>query len=136
MRTTTLTALAALTLPLPLLGACAASATGDAAVPAESARQCFSSSQVTNFRTGSVNTVYLRAGRSDVFELQSTGFCRDLDSANAIVISPLYSGGDRLCGGDDAAIAIRGSRDAPCRVRVIRKLTADEVAALPGRERP
>lgn len=134
MRATTLTALAALT--LPLLGACAASATGDAAVPAESARQCFFSSQVTNFRTGSVQTVYLRAGRDDVFELQSTGFCRDLDTASSIAITPLYSGGDRLCGGDDAAIAIGGSRDAPCRVRVVKKLTAEEVAALPGRQRP
>ena len=136
MRPLTLAAFGAATVALPLLlAACAPGASGDLSAASADARQCFFPSQVTNFRQGATQTLYLRA-RNEVYELSSAGFCRDIDTANSIVIRPLYSASDRLCGGDDAAIAIGGSRDEPCRVRVIRKLTAEEVEALPSRQRP
>ncbi len=118
------------------LQGCAPGAGGDLATASADARQCFFPSQVTNFRQGESQTLYVRAARDEVFELSSAGFCRDIETATSIAIRPLYSASDRLCGGDDAVVAIGGSRDEPCRVRVIRKLTAEEVAALPGRQRP
>lgn len=135
MRPLTLAALGAVT--TLALTACASGAGPDANdVSGGSARQCFYPSQATNFREGDVQSLYVRSGRDEVFELQSTGFCRDIDSALSIAIQPLYSAGDRLCTGDDAAILTGGSNSGPCRVRVVKKLTAEEVAALPSRQRP
>lgn len=140
MRVPALTALTALGV-VTVLGACAPMA--ETASPGEhsvSARQCFNVSQVNNFRQGRANQVFLRVGRSDVYELDSAGGCWDLDFANQLAIIPDLGGsaGSRLCTGDWARIIVPGSQ-APgsvCRARVTRKLTAEEVAALPDAQRP
>jgi hypothetical protein len=106
----------------------------------QAARQCFSVSQVTNFRQGGAAQVFLRVGRNDVYELNSAGGCRDLDFANRLAITPDFSGsvGSRLCTGDSARVIVPGSASPSsfCRVRITRKLTAEEIAALPGAHRP
>ena len=102
-------------------------------------RACFSTSQVSNFRSGEDQTLYLRAGRGGVFELQSVGWCRDLDWANALVITSEFGGGSRLCTGDPVQIAYASGGampSGPCRARIVRQLTDAEIAALPGRSRP
>jgi hypothetical protein len=107
--------------------------------PDRAPRACFTTSQVTNFRAGEEQTLYLRAGRTGVFELQSVGWCRDLNWANALVIMPEFGGGSRLCAGDPVQIAYAGGGSmpsGPCRARVTRQLTAAEVEALPGSSRP
>jgi len=125
-----------------LLDACAPTpgAAVDSAGDSVSARQCFNVSQVNNFRQGRTNQVFLRVGRSDVYELNAAGGCWDLDFANQLAIIPDLGGsaGSRLCSGDAARIIVPGST-APgsvCRARVTRKLTAEEIAALPDAQRP
>lgn len=105
-----------------------------------SARQCFNVSQVTNFRQGRYSQVFLRVGRSEVYELNAAGGCSDLDFANQLTITPDVGGasGARLCVGDWARVHAHGSSQAPsaCRARVTRKLTDEEIAALPASDRP
>jgi hypothetical protein len=103
------------------------------------ARQCFSVRQVDNFKQGRPDQVFLRVGRNDVYELNAVGGCPDMDFAVQMALIPddgMVS--TRLCTDDWARIVVPGStsRTAVCRVRVSRKLTADEIAALPPRHRP
>jgi hypothetical protein len=103
------------------------------------ARQCFSVRQVDNFKQGRSDQVFLRVGRSDVYELNAVGGCPDMDFANQMALIP--DGGmvsARLCTDDWARIVVPGStsQTSVCRVRVSRKLTAEEIAALPPRHRP
>lgn len=103
------------------------------------ARQCFSVRQVDNFKQGRPDQVFLRVGRNDVYELNAVGGCPDMDFAVQMALIPddgMVS--TRLCTDDWARIVVPGStsRTAVCRVRVSRKLTAEEIAALPPRHRP
>jgi hypothetical protein len=125
---------------LTLAASCAPVAGGDMAVAAPPpARQCFSVRQVDNFKQGRSDQVFLRVGRSDVYELTAIGGCPDMDFANQMALIP--DGGmvsARLCTDDWARIVVPGStsQTSVCRVRVSRKLTAEEIAALPPRHRP
>jgi hypothetical protein len=125
------------------LSACAPSGSsvpGPAMTSAEPARQCFNIGQVQNFRPGHPAQLFVRAGRSDVYELDSGGGCTDLDFAIRVALVPDVGGasGSRLCTDDWARVIVPGSStsNAVCRVRVMRKLTAEQVAALPAAHRP
>jgi len=113
-------------------------ASGDSAA-ARPERQCFNADQVRNFRQGETGRLYIRSLRNQVFELNTSGGCLELDTAHQLAITadpPL--GGTRICTGDWARIALPGSAipDGVCRAMVDRALTAEEVEALPSRVRP
>ncbi len=136
MRTLAFAALGALT----FLASCAPVDSGGMAGDAPPrARQCFSVRQVDNFEQGRPDQVFLRVGRSDVYELNAASGCPDMDFANRMALIP--DGGmvgTRLCTDDWARIVVPGStsQTSVCRVRVSRKLTAEEIAALPANHRP
>ncbi len=119
---------------------CAPTTSGDRADAPPRSRQCFSVQQVNNFRSGRPDQVFLRVGRDDVYELNAAGGCRDLDFANRLAITPDMGGmaGSRLCTDDWARVIVPGSTSPAevCRVRISRKLTAEEIAALPASHRP
>ncbi|MDP3803239.1 DUF6491 family protein [Brevundimonas sp.] len=123
-----------------LLAACAPTADGGAggSEAPPRARQCFSVSQVTNFRPGRPDQVFLRAGHDDIYELNAAGGCPDLDFANRVALVPDGGTvGTRLCTDDWARVVLPDSASTSvCRVRISRKLTAEEVAALPANQRP
>jgi hypothetical protein len=102
-------------------------------------RQCFSAEQVRNFRAGRTGQLYIRAMR-DVYELNSSGGCTDLDFAQRLAITPDVGGlaGGRICTGDWARITLAGSATpvTTCRARVDRVLTEAEVEALPHGQKP
>jgi len=140
---TRLTSSAALALAALLGASCAPTADtgmdGDRA-EARPERQCFSPEQVRNFRAGRPGQLYVRVMRSDVYELNSSGGCTDLDFAQRLAITADGAGmaGGRLCTGDWARITLPGSTSGiqTCRARVARALTEEEIAALPDAHRP
>jgi hypothetical protein len=103
-------------------------------------RQCFSAEQVRNFRQGGPGQLYVRVTRNDVYELNASGGCTDLDVAHRLAITADGAGlaGGRICTGDWARITLPASTSPinTCRARVDRVLTEDEVAALPSAHRP
>lgn len=101
---------------------------------AQTARVCFFTQQIDNFRAGDNQTLYIRSRNREVFELQTSGWCQELETSYRLAIVA-DGGSDRLCEGDRAAITVPGSPEQ-CRVQVARRLTAEEVEALPGRSRP
>ena len=125
-----------------LLAASCAPTTGTETADASPtrARECFSTQQVRNFRQGRTEQVYLRVGRNDVYELTAAGGCRDLDFATRLAIVPDMGGlgGSRVCTDDWARVIEPGSTSPAevCRVRISRKLTAEQVAAIPANQRP
>ena len=131
----------ALTVPL-FLAACAPTSVQDTSVPDQvrPLRQCFNISQVSNFRQGRTNEIYLRVGRNDVYRLDAAGGCNDLDFANQLAIVSDFggAGGSRLCREDWARIVVPGSASPAntCRARLAAVLTPDEVAALPAAYQP
>ena len=101
-------------------------------------RQCFDADQLRNFRADRNQTLYIRDNRNQVFQLAASAGCNDLDSALGIALNPGTGGISRLCTGDWTGVAISGglSAGSPCRARVEKRLTEDEIAALPDRVRP
>ena len=102
-------------------------------------RRCFSVQQVSNYTRGRPDQVFLRVGRSDVYELSAAGGCPDMDFAQQMALIPEGGAvGSRICTDDWARVVVPGStsRVSTCRVRVSRQLTEAEVAALPPRQRP
>jgi len=134
---------AAVAATVALAASCApvdgAGAPGDSAA-ARPERQCFSPEQVRNFRQGRPGQLYVRVIRNDVYELNSSGGCTDLDFAQRVAITAdgASLAGGRICTGDWARITLPGSASpiSTCRARVDRVLTAEEVAALPDAHRP
>lgn len=131
---------AAILVTAPLVLGCAGAAPGKGeqaqVQTASPERQCFSPQQVDNFRTADATTIYLKARPNTVYELTTNGGCNDVDGATRLAILPEV--GSRLCSGDWATIAVPGSTQAiqRCRVQIAKVLSAEEVAALPARNRP
>jgi hypothetical protein len=100
---------------------------------------CFSVDQVRNFRQGGAGQVYVRA-QGGVYQLDVAGGCPNLDFTSRLAILPDGAGlaGGRVCTFDSVRVAVPGATSATdvCRARVTRRLTDEEIAALPDRQRP
>jgi hypothetical protein len=121
--------------PALALAACApAGADPTPAIAQTTANPCFQPNLVRNFSAPNEQTLYVRTSATEVFQIDAT-VCRDLPSALSIVLEPM-AGTSRLCVGDQARLRSPAIGPEPCRVRVARKLTAEDIAALPSRDRP
>jgi hypothetical protein len=103
--------------------------------PAKSTQACFWTRNVNNFRAVDDRTVNLRVGLKDVYQLVLFSSSPDIDWSQHIGIES--RGGSWICSGLDATLIVPGAI-GPQRYPVtsIRKLTPEEVAALPAKARP
>lgn len=120
---------------VPALSGC--ETPGDRVETIDAPRQCFFPRDARSFRAPDADTLYVGVRRDEVFELDATGFCQDIDFANQIAIVS-RNGVSRLCTGDFADLVVPSLAEgsARCNVRVVRRLTPEEEAALPSRDRP
>lgn len=102
-----------------------------------STARCFRTDSIRNFRADR-SALYVRSLRDDVFLINTSGGCLDLDSTLSIAIVPTSGGSDNVCVSDPVRIIAPGSSfgSGSCRAFVTKSLTAEEVAALPSRSRP
>lgn len=112
----------------------------DRASVADADRPCFLPQTAVSFRSDGDTTTYVRAGRNEVFELK-TAFCRGLSSARTLAVSGGLGTGGRSCAGQTIDIAVSGpsltnENNSVCRAEIIRRLTPEDVVALPSRLRP
>lgn len=120
------------------LTACAPAATTTATTGEQASTvRCFRTDGVRNFRVDR-SDLYVRSLRDDVFLINTSGGCTDLDSALSIAIVPTSGGSDNVCVGDPVRIVAPGSSfgSGACRAFVTKSLTEEDVAALPSRARP
>lgn len=115
--------------------ASAAAGTPEAPKPAKARGQCFWTDQVNNFASSDDRIVNLRVGVKDIYQLEMFGRCQEVDWTQRIAI--VSRGGSSICTGLDAEI-IAPTPIGPqrCAVKTVRKLTPEEVKALPRRARP
>jgi hypothetical protein len=134
----------ALTARLSLAAAAMALLTSAAPVAAKSPleegkspsrKQCFWTRQIYNFASNDPHIVNVRVGVKDVYQFEMFGRCEDVDWSHRIAV--VSRGSSYICTGLDAEI-IAPSPIGPtrCPVKTIRKLTPEEVKALPKRSRP
>ena len=131
-----------LKIALPLLAAASLAAAAPVAAksPLEPAKpsargQCFWTRQVNSFASSDNRVVNVRVGVKDIYQLEMLGRCEDVDWNHSIAL--VSRGSDYICTGLDAEI-ISPTSIGPhrCPVKTVRKLTAEEVKALPKRARP
>jgi hypothetical protein len=101
-----------------------------------SADQCFLSRDVNGFSAPDNHSVYVRVGVSDIYRLSLMGDCGDLTFRQSIGLEGA-PGGAWICSPLDATVIYR-STGIPerCPVSTIHKLTPEEIAALPKKDRP
>ena len=109
------------------------------AKPADAAKArnaCFWTRNADGFAAVDEHTLNVRVGVRDVFQFEMFGSCQGMDWSNQIGL--VSRSGDQICAGMDAEVITHspGSGRQRCMVRSVRKLTAEEVAALPKRAKP
>lgn len=101
-----------------------------------STRACFLARQVEGFAARGEKGVNLRVHR-DVYQMDFFGPCIEIQDSDQISLRS-RGGGDFICNGPDADLVTYSKIGNPrrCTVNNLRKLTPDEVAALPKSEKP
>ena len=96
---------------------------------ASGARECFYVSHARSFSGGEDGRIYVRTGVHEVFELQTVGFCPDIDWTHRIGLDP--RGSNRVCTGFDLDLIVEDPVSGPnrCMVRTVRRLSDEEAAA-------
>ena len=125
--------LAFATAALAIAGQAAAQAPAPAAAQT---RDCFYSGNIRGFSAVDDETLNLRVGgRSDIVQIKLFAPSNDLKFANGVTL--ISRGGSFICSKLDATLVVPGPA-GPQRYPVtsIRRLAAQEVAALPAKQRP
>ena len=100
---------------------------------------CFWIRNVDGFAANDTTTLYLRVGMNQVWELKLFANCLNLDWVHHLGIRN-RGAGSNICEGPNPGIDVVvrdiGIGRQSCPVTGVRKLTPDEVAALPKNARP
>lgn len=119
-------------------GATPATAADAPSKDAAGKNQCFWSRNVTSFAAPDDHTVYIKVNLRDVYRLDLMISCPDVDWNQSVALVSSHGAGGSICGPLDAEIVshAQGLGRQRCPVKAMRKLTPQEVAALPKRARP
>ena len=107
------------------------------AAPATHSNSCFWVRSVDGFRSVDNQTVYVRVGARSVYELKLFAPCLDVDWSHHIGLRA--RGNSSICEGTAHSLEIYTHSSAGhqrCPVNSVRKLTPEEVSALPKGARP
>jgi Family of unknown function (DUF6491) len=111
---------------------------GGAPPPPKPRPSCFWTSRIENFAAVDEQNLYLRVGIHDVYRAKLFSNCFDIDWVHHLAL--ISRGSSLICEGPnlDVDVIVRdvAAGRQRCAVTDIRKLTPDEVAALPKDARP
>jgi hypothetical protein len=98
-------------------------------------RSCFYARNVSSWAPVDRSIVNLRVNVNDYYQLKLLGECPNIDWSERIGLE--HRGSDWICSGLDAMLIAPGPAGPHrCAVSSIRKLSPQEVAALPPRQKP
>ena len=118
-----------LTMAMITLGLAGCATDQPPAQHASAQRQCFLAARVNGFWGATEDSVLVRTGVNDVYQLHLSGMCHNIDWANRITLRSL-GGGSWICQGHDAEILIPSPIGPDrCLVTDVRKLSPDEAKA-------
>lgn len=100
------------------------------------ARQCFFKQQLNNWKEVGDRQVYVRVSVRDVYEIALDSPCLNLRWSQSLGVAA--RGSNSICTGDTVTLIVPDRATGPdrCFGRVVRKLTPEQVAALPPKQRP
>ncbi len=100
------------------------------------AGQCFYARNISSFSAAGRETVNLRVGVNDYYQIKLLGTCQDIDWTQRIGLES--RGSDWICSGLDVTVIVPSSTlgTQRCAATSITKLTPEEVKALPKKEKP
>jgi len=114
----------------------AAAAPADKLVEPSKSNQCFWTRMADGFAAPDEHTLYVRVGVRDVYQFQMFIPCQGMDWDQRIAL--ISRAGSTICTGMDAEVVTHetGIGRQRCPVRSVKKLTKEEIAALPRGSRP
>lgn len=117
------------------LGACVGTMPPPAGMMASS--DCFSSTQWRGWSSPVDDVIYLKVGVNDVYRVDLLPGTGRLDRGGQFIVSEVR-GSNRICSANDLQLWIADSVGfrTPLFPKTLRKLTPEEVAALPPGDRP
>jgi hypothetical protein len=109
---------------------------GALAAGSATAADCFLQRNINGFSAPNDRTVYIRVGVKEIWRLDLMTSCTGLTFRNGFALQGSPTG-PWICNPLDATVIIRNTGITQrCPVSGIHHLTADEVAALPKKQRP
>ena len=119
------------------LVASAAQAQTPAAKPPRVERPCFSLSDWHGWSSPSEKILYLKVRNRDVYRLDLTHGSNQLNWPGSHLVT-VVRGSDRICNPIDLDLRVSDGfgMAIPIRAKTITKLTPDEIAAIPKKDRP
>ena len=120
-----------------LVGLPALAPSGPAA-PADPARSCFFVSDWTGgWHAPSPEVIYLRIKRHEVWRVDLSTRAPELQWADRSLVTTV-NGGNTICSALDLNLSVTDGSGfrTPLIIKALTKLTPDEVAALPAKDRP
>ena len=108
---------------------------GAQAAPAER-QACFRPNNISSFTDVDRTTVNIKIGPGQYYQLKIWPSCPNIDWSLAIGIR--HRGSDWICSGADAELVVPTPGIGPqyCPVSSIRRMTPEEVSALPSKDKP
>jgi hypothetical protein len=119
---------------LAAAGALCATLPAAEAAPADSRGDtCFHMSQIVSTRMAGFRTLYMRGGPGEYYRMDFAADCNNLGS-EPLVMHP-FANNDEICHAIDLNVSVRGTGER-CLPTNLTRLTPDEVAAIPPKDRP
>jgi hypothetical protein len=114
-----------------------AQAQASAAKPTRADRPCFSLSDWHGWSSPDSKTMYLKVRNRDVYRLDLTHGSNQLNWPGSHLVT-VVRGSDRICNPIDLDLRVSDGfgMAIPIRAKTITKLTPDEIAAIPKKDRP
>ena len=108
------------------------------AAPSSAADQCFFTRDIQNYLAPDDHTLYLRGRNNAFYRIDLSNQCPNLDTGGLNHISlQTVPGSPTICSAIDLDLRVSGQGvSEPCIVKSLHKLTPDEVAALPKKDKP
>jgi Family of unknown function (DUF6491) len=102
------------------------------------AGQCFSTTEMGNWRAGDDRTLYIRVRLNQVYRIELRDRCPFLTAPGARLIST-FRGSNLICSPLDWDLKVSsgiGGSIEPCLVKAMTRLSPEEIAALPKKAVP
>lgn len=117
-------------------GLAAAAQAQPAGKPARPERTCFSLSDWRGWSSPSRDVLYMKVRARDVYRVDLAHGTSQLQSPGSYIVN-VVRGGDRVCAPLDLDLRVSdGFMAMPLRAKTITKLTPEEIAAIPKKDRP
>ena len=109
--------------------------------PAPARPACFWTRSIRNFAANDTNSVYLRVGGNQVFQLSLFANCINVNWVHRMGLRTRGGGNSNICEGPNPGLDVvihdvGVAGNGRCPVTGVRRLTPEEVAALPPQARP